>query len=225
LIRSRLLCVAAAEFAALLVVLVVPVAGNADDASDARAGAGDGAYVTESFGVASASGGFAAMLGTPLHLRLAIGMRLGHFALEPWILSDMQIDREGATLGIVGGDPRPGAADINSMGLDAKYIVDLDHHVALFARGGPLVGDGTGALTGYHGRGIGAAAGAQLTGKVRALGFLWAPLFFVKRGPMATGALLIDAGYDFYFLRMPGAPPIDARIGHISVGFAVGTAF
>jgi hypothetical protein len=214
--RSRLAWVAAAGLAALLIVR---------DVRNAHAGDGDGAYVTESFGVASAHGGFAGMLGTPLHLRLAIGMRLGHFALEPWILSDMQVDREGATLGIVGGDPRPGAADVNSMGLDAKYIVDLHPHVALFARGGPLVSDGTGALSGYHGRGIGVAAGAQLTGKVRALGFLWAPLFFLKRGPMVTGSLFVDAGYDFYFLRMSGAPAVDARVGHISLGFAVSSAF
>jgi len=184
----------------------------------------DGAYVTESFGVASGSG-LGGMLGTPLHLRLAIGMRLGNLAIEPWIVSDLQTDRDGAILGLAGGEPRPGAADVNSMGLDARYIVALHDHVAVFGRGGPMVSDGTGALAGYHGRGIGVAAGAQLTGKVRALGFLWAPLFFVKRGPMMTGALLIDAGYDFVFLRMPGAPAIDARIGHVSVGFAVGSAF
>ena len=184
----------------------------------------DGAYLTESFGVASGSG-FAGMLGTPLHLRLAIGMRLGNVAIEPWIVSDLQTERDGAILGLAGGEPRPGTADVNSMGLDARYIVALHDHVAVFARGGPMVSDGTGALAGYHGRGVGAAAGAQLTGKVRALGFLWAPLFFVKRGPMLTGALLVDAGYDFVFLRMPGAPVVDARIGHVSVGFAVGSAF
>src|SRR5687768_3225006 len=149
------------------------------------AGAGaaraDGAYVTESFGVATSSGFASGMIGTPLHLRVAIGMRLGNIAIEPWILSDLQTDRDGAILGLAGGDPRPGTADINSMGLDARYIVPVHDHVALFARGGPMVSDGTGALAGYHGRGVGAAAGAQLSGKVRALGFLWAPLFFVKR--------------------------------------------
>jgi hypothetical protein len=202
----------------LLAIAVLAGAG----AGAARA---DGAYVTESFGVATSSGFASGMIGTPLHLRVAIGMRLGNIAIEPWILSDLQTDRDGAILGLAGGDPRPGTADINSMGLDARYIVPVHAHVALFARGGPMVSDGTGALAGYHGRGLGAAVGAQLSGKVRALGFLWAPLFFVKRGPMVTGALLIDAGYDFIFLRMPGAPSIDARIGHVSVGFAVGSAF
>ena len=190
-----------------------------------RADGIDGLYLSESFGVASAAGKFSSMLGTPLHLRLAAGLRVGNVAIEPWILSDLQTHRDGATLGIAGGDPRPGAADVNSMGLDAKYIVPLERHVSLFARGGPMVSDGTGALAGYHGRGIGAAAGAQLTGKVRALGFLWAPLFFVDRGPMLTGALLIDAGYDFTFLRMADGPAVNARIAHVSVGFGVGSAF
>jgi hypothetical protein len=206
-----------AQAAVVAAALAVPATTRAEGI--------DGLYLTESFGVASAGGRFSSMLGTPLHLRLAAGVRVGNVAIEPWILSDLQTDRDGATLGIAGGDPRPGAADVNSWGVDFKYIVPLERHVSLFARGGPLVSDGTGALAGYHGRGIGAAAGAQLTGKVRALGFLWAPLFFVKRGPMATGALLIDAGYDFTFLRMAGAPPVNARIAHISVGFAIGSAF
>ena len=202
---------------AAAVVAILAPAGTAH--------ADDGAYVTESFGVATSRGRLSGVLGTPLHLRLAVGMRLGNVAIEPWILSDMQTDRVGAFGGLAGGEPRPGTADVNTMGLDAKYIVDIDRHVAMYARGGPLVADGNGALAGYHGRGIGVAAGAQLTGRVRALGFLWAPLFFVKRGPMVTGALLVDAGYDYYFLRMPGAPAVDARIGHLSIGFAVGSAF
>jgi hypothetical protein len=206
-----------AQRVALAAALAVP--------AGARAEGIDGVYLTESFGVASAGGRFSSMLGTPLHLRLAAGVRVGNAAIEPWILSDLQTDREGATLGIAGGDPRPGAADVNSWGVDFKYIVPLESHVSLFARGGPMVSNGTGALAGYHGRGIGAAAGAQLTGKVRALGFLWAPLFFVARGPMATGALLIDAGYDFTFLRMPGGPAVNARIAHVSVGFGIGSAF
>ncbi len=185
----------------------------------------DGAYVAESFGVASGAGRLAGFVGTPLHLRIGFGMRLGDIAIEPWILSDLQTDRDGAFQGVVGGDPRAGSADLNAMGLDARYIVDLHPHVALFARTGPLVAEGNGALAGYHGRGLGVAGGVQLTGRVRALGFLWAPLFFLKRGPMMTGALFVDAGYDFYFLRMAGAQDIDARVGHISLGFAVGSSF
>jgi hypothetical protein len=190
----------------------------------ARAWAEDGAYVAESFGVATGRGRLAGVLGSPLHLRIALGMRLGRVALEPWILSDLQTDRVGAFKGLVGGQPADGTADLNVMGLDAKYIVPLDDRVEVFVRGGPLVADTNGALAGFHGRGLGVAGGAQLSGKVRALGFLWSPLFFLARGPKVTGALFLDAGYDFYFLRR-GPELLDARVGHVSVGFAIGSAF
>jgi hypothetical protein len=191
----------------------------------APAHADDGAYVTESFGVATGRGRLARVIGSPMHLRIAFGMRLGQLAIEPWILSDQQTDRVGAFKGLIGGDPAPGTADLNAMGLDAKYIVPVDDRIEVFVRGGPLVADGNGALDGFHGRGLGVAGGAQISGKVRALGFLWSPLFFLKRGPMVTGALVLDAGYDFYFLRGPAGGAIDARIGHVSIGFAIGTAF
>jgi hypothetical protein len=185
----------------------------------------DGAYIDESFGVASTQGRLAGMLGNPMHLRLGVGMRLGDFAIEPWLLSDLQTDRIGAFKGLVGGDPAVGSADLNAMGIDLKYIVPIDPHLDVFVRGGPLTADGNGSLTGYAGRGLGFGGGAQITGKVRALGFLWSPLFFLKRGPLVTGSLFLDAGYDFYFLRMPGGAPIDTRVGHVSIGFAVGSAF
>jgi len=189
-----------------------------------RARAEDGAYVTESFGVATGRGRLAAVLGSPLHLRIALGMRLGRLAIEPWILSDLQTDRVGAFKWLVGGEPADGTADLNVMGLDAKYVVRLDERVEVFARAGPLVAEASGALAGFHGRGVGIAGGAQLSGQVRALGFLWSPLFFLARGPMVTGALVLDAGYDFYFLRR-GNELLDARVGHVSIGFAVGSAF
>jgi hypothetical protein len=40
-----------------------------------------------------------------------------------------------------------------------------------------------GELDGYGGFGLGVGGGVQLRGSVRALGFLWGPLFFVERGP------------------------------------------
>ncbi len=184
-----------------------------------------GAYVAESFGVASSHGTLGRMLGSPLHLRFGVGLRLGHWAVEPWFLSDLQTDRVGAFLGRVGGDPAAGSADLPSMGIDVKYIEPIDRHLEVFVRGGPLTAEANGAMAGYAGRGLGFGAGAQLTGKVRALGFLWSPLFFLKRGPLVTGSLFLDAGYDFYFLRGDGAPAINSRVGHVSLGFAVGSAF
>lgn len=184
-----------------------------------------GAYVAESFGVATSRGTLGRMLGSPLHVRFGVGMRLGRLAIEPWFLSDLQTDRVGAFKGLVGGDPAAGSADLTSMGIDLKYIVPIDRHLEVFVRGGPLTADANGAMAGYAGRGFGFGGGAQLTGKVRALGFLWSPLFFLKRGPLVTGSLFLDAGYDFYFLRSGDAPAINSRVGHVSLGFAVGSAF
>lgn len=152
-------------------------------------------------------------------------MRLGHLAIEPWFLTDLQTDRTGAFASLAGGEPAKRSADLDAMGLDVKYIVAVAHRLEVFARAGPLVADANGALAGYHGRGAGIAAGAQLTGKVRALGFLWSPLFFLSRGPIVTGALFVDAGYDFYFLRSARGAPQSARIAHVSAGFAFGSAF
>jgi hypothetical protein len=185
----------------------------------------DGIYFVESFGVARARGRIAGMVGTALHLRLGLGMRIGNVAIEPWTASELQLDRTGAFQGIVGGEPAPGTADIHSLGLDVKYIVPVHRHLDLFARTGPLVAEGTGTLGGYRGRGVGVGGGAQLTGQVRALGFLWAPLFFVKRGPMVTGALFLDAGYDTSVLRAAHRASINAGIAHLAVGFAIGSAF
>ncbi len=187
--------------------------------------ADDGAYVAESFGVATGRGALARMIGSPLHLRIGLGMRFGQLAIESWVLSDLQTDRVGALRGLVGGQPAQGSADLSAIGVDAKYIVALDRRIEIYGRAGPLAADGNGALAGYRGRGVGIAGGAQIKGNVRALGFLWSPLFFLQRGPMITGALFLDAGYDFYFLRSTAGPPIDARVGHVSIGFAVGSSF
>lgn len=191
-------------------------------AAPARA---DGLFFEESFGVANARGPLAGIVASPLHLRVGIGMRIGDIAVEPWVVSDQQMDRTGAWKGLVGGDPQPGAADLEAYGLDAKYIVALDERFSVFARGGPFAADANGALMGYSGRGLGIAGGAQITGKVRALGFLFSPLFFTKRGPLVTGSLFLDAGYDFYWLHGPSGDTITARVGHVSVGFGVGSAF
>lgn len=193
--------------------------------SVATARADDGFYAEQTVGVARGHGKLAGPVGTTFHSRLGIGMRLGDFAIEPWLGSSMQLDRTGAFHGLLGGEPAEGKADLSAIGLDAKYIHALDHRLAMFVRAGPLVAEGTGALAGYRGRGIGMGGGMQLTGKVRALGFLWAPLFFTKRGPMVTGALFLDVGYDATFLRSTGRPPIDDGVAHLSLGFAMGTKF
>lgn len=185
----------------------------------------NGLYFAESFGVGIGRGDLQQYIGNPMHMRIAVGARVGDLAIEPWVTSDLQMDRDGAFRGIVGGTPAEGTADLASYGVDLKYSFQIDKHLSAYVRGGPMLASATGVLDGYQGYGFGAAGGFQISGQVRALGFLWSPLFFLKRGPLITGSLFLDQGYDFYRLKMPGARPINAHVGHVNVGFSLGSTF
>jgi hypothetical protein len=184
-----------------------------------------GVYIGESIGVGLSRDDLAGVIGQPMHIRVMAGVRLGNVAIEPWVLTDLQQDREGAWRGLIGGEPAMGSADITHYGIDGKYILPLDPRLSAYVRGGPSIVEANGALDGYRGYGFGVGGGLQVSGRVRALGFLWSPLFFLNKGPKITGALFLDQGWDFIRLRKPGAPNIDSRIGHVSVGFALGSAF
>jgi len=84
-------------------------------------------------------------------------------------------------------------------------------------------------LSRYAGPGIGAGTGIMISGRVRALGFLWAPLFWLKKGPKVVGALFLDEGVDYYHLTAgtsaPPNGPIDAPIVSTNLGFAIGSDF
>ena len=191
--------------------------------------ADDGYYFTESVGVGISRGELEPIVGRSIQTRLALGARVRWLAVEPWMRSDLQLDRVGAFRGIVGGEPAEGRADLAAYGLDLKLIGPVyqgakGEKLEAYVRGGASLNTATGMLERHSGIGYGAAAGIQLTGRVRALGFLWAPLFFIKKGPKVTGSLYLDQGYDFYRLR-DGSSTITARVGHVSVGFAVGSGF
>lgn len=194
-------------------------------AGAAAAAHADGFFYEETFGAAATRGDERAVLGNLLHVRLGVGFRLGNWSLEPWFGSDVTLDRRGETLGVFGGTPAPGRADLSTMGLDVKYATPRDHGLSVYLRGGPRAVSGEGALAGAAGRGLGVGTGIELVGRVRALGFLWAPLFFLHKGPFVTGALFLDAGVDAYALDTP------ERTTHLltqvttSIGFAVGTDF
>ena len=192
--------------------------------SKARA---DGYFYEQSYGISSARTN-AMGTGTALRLRLGFGVRVGDVSLEPWFAGDLTFDRVGDTYGI-GGDPAMGRADLTNVGFDAKYSDSIGHGLSIYVRGGPRIGGGTGVLARYSGPGIGAGTGIQLTGTVRLLGFLWAPLFWVKKGPKVTGALFLDEGVDYYHLTAgtdaPTTTTIDAPIVSTNIGFAIGQDF
>lgn len=199
----------------------------------APARAEDGVYFSQSLGVAMAKGALAPTVGNSIESRLSLGARTRWLAIEGWVMSNLQTDREGAFRGFAGGEPADGRADLEYYGFAVRAIAPLyraatGERLEGYLRVGPSIVTGTGMLDSYRGVGLGASAGVQLTGKVRALGFLWAPLFFVKKGPKVTGSLFLDQGWDFVRLERDGASeakPIRARVGHVSVGFAVGSTF
>lgn len=187
----------------------------------------DGYYYEQSYGISSARTD-AMGTGTALRLRLGVGVRVGNVSLEPWMSGDLTFDRVGDTYG-VGGDPAMGRADLTGVGFDARYSAPIGHGLAIYVRGGPRIGGGTGALSRYAGPGIGAGTGIQISGRVRALGFLWAPLFWLHKGPEVTGALFLDQGVDYYHLTAGASAPsggtIDAPIVSVNLGFAIGSDF
>ena len=52
----------------------------------------------------------------------------------------------------------------------------------------------------------------RLRARVRALGFLWGPLFFVNRGPKVTAALFAERGTELVRLDKLGEPRLSARV-------------
>lgn len=68
-------------------------------------------------------------------------------------------------------------------------------------------------------------AGNSAKGKVRALGFMFWPLFFSGIGPKVTAAVYVDNGYEFYRLHRSGDRSIDAQLTNLTLGFAVGSDF
>ena len=188
----------------------------------------DGFYFTESVGGADVKSELSAYIPSAVHVRIALGLRHGPWALE---------SHYGAVIGNEDGtapDDRPDWDRFNAMnvyGLDLKYIQPMTRHVEAYLRGGVHYAhmDDDSPIDGYSGRGLGAGAGPQLEGKIRALGFLCFPFFFLSYGPKITGALYIDASYSYYRLHPEGqqdaTPALDTKITTLSGGFAIGSDF
>jgi len=187
----------------------------------------DGYYYSESVGFASARGGDASAMSASLRTRAGLGYRWGSLSIEPWIAANVAFARDGATLELFGGAPSMGHADLEGGGLDVKLSEPLGKGFLLYTRAGPRYAAANGALDSYSGWGFGAGTGVALVGHVRALGFLWTPLFFSSRGPHVLAALFLDQGVDVYSLTSSrsGMGTIATPVIATSLGFAVGTDF
>lgn len=206
----------------------------------ASTAAADGLYFTESFGGANVKDELGSYIKDAVRIRFGLGYRLGKsWAVEGYVAGDIGTTSHlgtrdyAARCGDCGADPgsdyydHHSATSMVTIGLDVKYLRPLSDRFEVYLRGG--LGKGWLDDSDYSGRGLGVGAGAQLKGKVRALGFLFWPLFFVPAGPKVTAALFVDTGADFYRLHRGGNPDnrdsVDGSISRITFGFAVGSDF
>lgn len=191
-------------------------------AAPARA---DGFYFFENFGGSDVKSELGEHMSSAFSVKIGVGMRSGAWAVEPYF---------GAHVNVPGAPYEEGALDgLGIAGVDLKYIQPLSKHVEVYLRGGLAYGwidQGRGTpLHGYAGRGMLGGAGIQLKGKVRVLGFLAWPLFFLKIGPKVTASVWLDSSYSFYRLHPGGeldaTPAIDSKFTTLSGGFAIGSDF
>lgn len=185
----------------------------------------DGFYYGQSYGVSSARADGSSMLGASLQLRVQLGWRWGAWSVGPWFAGHLAAPRDGSTFGIVGGQPQSGDSDFESLGVDARYNATIRGHLTAYVRGGPRIGRGIGALDGYRGAGFGVGTGLQLAGRVRALGFVFAPLFFMKRGPSIQACVYLDQNVDWYSLSADRMPTLSMPLVGTSIGIGAGSYF
>jgi hypothetical protein len=181
----------------------------------------DGFYYTEGFAGVKVRDELSAYYPDgAMRIRLGIGMRRGNLAFEGYMGGLVNLN--------VGYEPDGGheTGELMIYGLDVKYLQTMSPHVEVYLRGGLGGAEGSGGLTDYSGRSLGVGAGIQVKRKGSIFGLLFWPLFFLDLpGPKMTGALWLDAGYDFYRLHGPAPTAIDASLHSLGGGLAIGSDF
>lgn len=211
---------------ALAAAVLVPLATTAPAQAD-------GTYFAFGMGPGEVSDELGTRVHDTISARIGLGHRLGNWAFEGYLAPESSVDGHDHD-----GGGRDFAFEAVRLGVDARYILPISKHLQVYARGGlskmsATLTDHDGPRdsfgTDYAGRGFGGGAGVQLRGRVRALGFLYWPLFFLPAGPKVDAALTIDHGVDFYRLHREDTPErpnsIDARFTRLHIGFQVGADF
>ena len=211
-------------------VALVTVLGTASAAAD-------GIYVSEAVGGTTIKNDLGQKMGDGLRIRFALGYRLNKsWAIEGFLAGDISTTSyiaepvAAARCDCATPTPEPHGvygSSVTTVGVDVKYLRPLSDNFEVYLRGS--LGKGYLDASDYSGRGFGVGAGAQVKGKVRALGFLFWPLFFVPYGPKVTAALFVDTGADFYRLHRHGEldnpDAIDGSFNRLTIGWAVGADF
>jgi hypothetical protein len=183
----------------------------------------DGLYFTEAFGGSKIRNELGGFVDGAAHVHAGLGFRARNTSVEGWFGVDIDSDLD--TFGEV--SPL-------TYGLDLKHAFRVTGRLEAYVRGSVSrmqISDGV--LAGYGGRGLGVGTGLQVKGKAPALALLYPPIALVclipgvckSMGPMATVALYVDQGYDFYRLHDEDRSSIDAEATRWRVGFAVGMDF
>jgi len=183
----------------------------------------DGTYFSLGMGPGEVSDDLGDYATDTFHARFAVGHRVGNLAVEGYLAPEFAEDGE-----------RSVNVELLRVGIDARYILPVNDNLQVYVRGGlskmsatlPVDGRNFG-VDEYSGRGIGGGVGAQLRGKVRALGFLYWPLFFIPVGPKVNSAIFVEHGMDFHRLHRETGPDrsIDVQITRLTIGFNVGADF
>lgn len=179
------------KLAALLIVLAAGAPARAD-----------GFYFAEGAGTFVARG-----RGHGFHARWLVGRHVDDWTVETFL----QLRALGS-------------CETVGYGVGARKLFPASEHVTLYLRGdvrherlstthakGPVP----------SGHGVGFGAGAMVSGRVRALGLLFWPLFFAGTGPKVTASAWIDAGGSHVRYRFGS----DLETRAWSAGVSVGGSF
>ena len=191
----------------------------------------EGWYFSEAFGHTEVDGPMKSHFSESLFTaRIAIGRQSGPWAIDAYVqLMDLQ-----------GAGPLSGSDFAAlTLGVDVRYIMKVSGPLQVYLRGGlnkMTVWSGSDAdyargdvrtplRDDYEGRGITYGAGVRLSGKVRALGLLYWPLFFFKYGPKVNASIYLDTSRQFVRLHHPRARSLDGSLDTWLIGFSIGGGF
>ena len=190
--------------------------------SEAPSAHADGWFFSEGFGSSEVSGDLGEVVDGAANVRIAIGRRMGHWALEGFVMGNI----------MNGAGPLAGGLDsATSYGLSARYNFPLSNRFELYLRGGlhkmrlDVDSREFGSGDDFSGRAFHYGAGAMMKGKVPVLGLLFLPLLLTDYGPKVTGSLWVETSQQFSRLHHSSFNSVDANIKSWTMGFSLGSDF
>lgn len=183
----------------------------------------DSWYFTESFGGAGMGDELGEYFSADAAVRLSVGHTIGRWAVGGFIQGTFLTGRRWLERDYY---------SLTTFGVDVKRYYRLSRVWRGYLRGGlsrTEMSDGGWrdeyGLGEYGGRSLHYGGGLQASGKVRALGFLFWPLFFAKVGPKVSASVFVDVNRHVMRLHHDRGPSLDGRLTTMMVGFKIGGGF